>query len=320
MRPDIIEELKKITQEELEILEGRPDVDAALYSQNASMVVDSRKLLKQGQLIELRPHTRFIRFPAHTHNYIEVVYMCAGTTTHIINRTTVELKTGELLFLSREAVQEILPASEHDIAVNFIILPEFFDRSLDMIGAENNLIRTFLTDCLKNDAGQVSYLHFRVANVLPIQNLMENLIWMLLHRQPNKRSMNQTTMGLLFLHLLNEMDKLAIGHGHPDEELTFAVLGYIEEHYKNGSLSALADTLHYDLYALSRLIKNATGKTYTALLQEKRLSQAAWLLTHTALSVDDVGLDVGYSNFSYFYKIFRRRFGCSPREYRRQAP
>ncbi len=319
MRQDMIEELKKITEEEREILEGRKDVDAARYNLSASMVVDSQKLLKRGQLIELRPHTRFIHFPRHTHNYIEVVYMCSGATTHIINQTTVELKTGELLFLSRDAVQEILPASENDIAVNFIILPEFFDRSLDMIGVENNLIRTFLTDCLKNDAGQVSYLHFQVADVLPIQNLMENLIWMLLHRQPNKRSMNQTTMGLLFLHLLNEMDKLAIGRDHPDEELTFTVLGYIEEHYKDGSLSVLADALHYDLYALSRLIKSTTQKTYTELLQEKRLNQAAWLLTHTALSVNDIGLDVGYSNFSYFYKIFRRRFGCSPREYRRQA-
>lgn len=318
MRQDIIDTLKKITAEEQEILDGRTDVDAALYNLNASMIVDCQKLLERGKLIELRPHTRFIHFPKHTHNYVEVVYMCSGQTTHIINGARVELAAGELLFLSQDAVQEILPAGLDDIAVNFIILPEFFDRSLDMIGAENNLIRTFLTDCLRNGAGQVSFLHFKVADVLPIQNLVENLIWMLLHRQPNKRSMNQTTMGLLFLHLLNYTDKVAIGQDHLEQELTFAVLSYIEEHYRDGELSALAGDLNYDLYWLSRLIKNTTGRTYTELVQEKRLTQAAWLLSTTTLSITDIGLDVGYSNFSYFYKIFRQKFGCSPKEYRRQ--
>lgn len=318
MRQDIIDTLKKITAEEQEILDGRTDVDAALYNLNASMIVDCQKLLERGKLIELRPHTRFIHFPKHTHNYVEVVYMCSGRTVHFINGARVELAAGELLFLSQNAVQEILPAGPDDIAVNFIILPEFFDRSLDMIGAENNLIRTFLTDCLRNGAGQVSFLHFKVSDVLPIQNLVENLIWMLLHRQPNKRSMNQTTMGLLFLHLLNYTDKVAIGKDHLEQELTFAVLSYIEEHYRDGELSALANELNYDLYWLSRLIKNTTGKTYTELLQEKRLNQAAWLLSVTTLSITDIGLDVGYSNFSYFYKIFRRKFGCSPKEYRRQ--
>lgn len=316
MRQEIIDTLKEITAEEQEILDGRTDVDPALYNLNASMIVDSQKLLERGKLIELRPHTRFIHFPRHTHNYVEVVYMCSGKTTHIINGTQVELSAGELLFLSQDAVQEILPASLEDIAVNFIILPEFFDRSLDMIGAENNLIRTFLTDCLKSGSGQVSYLHFKVADVLPIQNLMENLIWMLLHRQPNKRSMNQTTMGLLFLHLLNFTDKVAIGKDHLEQELTFAVLSYIEEHYRDGELSSLAKELNCDLYWLSRLIRHTTGRTYTELLQEKRLNQAAWLLNTTTLSITDIGLDVGYSNFSYFYKIFRQKFGCSPKEYR----
>ena len=40
------------------------------------MVIDSDKLLEAGQLITIRPHTRFVHFPEHTHNYVEVIYMC----------------------------------------------------------------------------------------------------------------------------------------------------------------------------------------------------------------------------------------------------
>ena len=53
--------------------------------------------------------------------------MCQGTTTHILNGSKVILEAGDLLFLNQNAEQEILPAGEQDIAVNFIVLPEFFD-------------------------------------------------------------------------------------------------------------------------------------------------------------------------------------------------
>lgn len=317
MRAELLDQLRNITPEEQEILNGRRSVNHALYNLNRSMVVDCAKLLERGKLIDLRPHTRFIHFPAHTHNYIEVVYMCAGQTRHLVNGAEVLLKSGELLFLGQNAVQEIYPAGEGDIAVNFIILPEFFDRTLTMLGAESSPLRDFLIDCLRSGRQNVSYLHFCVSDVVPVQNLLENLIWMLLNHTPNRRSMSQTTMGLLFLHLLNETTRVEIGRDHLEQEILFQVMRHIEEHYRDGALLPLAASLGMNLYGLSRLIKSSTGRTYTELLQEKRLEQAAWLLSHTALSITDVSLDVGYSNFSYFYRIFRTKYGCSPREYRK---
>ena len=317
MQQELIVQLQKITPEEEEILNGRSTVDTTLYNQNDSMVMDRGLLLEKGKLISLRAHTRFIHFPAHNHNYVEVVYMCTGKTTHIINGSRVELHAGELLFLSQNAIQEIEPCSENDIAVNFFILPEFFDRSLDMIGSQNGLVRDFLIDCLRNTSGQISYLHYKVADVLPIQNLVENLVWMLLNRQPNKQSLYQNTMGLILLHLSHFSDKVEVGRDHLEQALTFSVLGFIEENYRDGELSQLATQLGCDLYWLSRIIKNTTGKTYTQLVQEKRLTQAAWLLENTGLTITDISLDVGYHNFSYFYRIFHDKYKCSPREYRR---
>ena len=242
--------------------------------------------------------------------------MCSGSTRHLINGSEVLLGTGELLFLSQTATQEIYPAGYDDIAVNFIILPEFFGQPLDMIGTEDNMLRTFIIECLKNGSQNVHYLHFKAADILPIQNLVENLIWTLHNKQPNKRSSNQVTMGLLFLQLMNYINKAEIGQENYEQELLLTVFQYIEEHYSDGELSALAQELGYDLYWLSRVIKRLTGKNYKDLLQEKRLSQAAHLLRNTSLTVTDIGLHVGYHNFSYFYKIFKARYGMSPRCYR----
>lgn len=318
MKKELLEQLTSITKEEQEILDGRTTIDVSLYNSHESMVIDSQRLLDDGKLIDLRTHTRFVKFPKHTHNYIEVVYMCSGQTHHIINGTELELHTGELLFLSQNSTQEIQPAGANDIAVNLIILPEFFDQVLAIIGVQNSLLRDFLVDCLRNSHEGISYLYFKVADVLPVQNLMENMIDLLLHPQNNKRKISQTTMALLFLHLMNCTDYLEIGKDHLDQELTLTVFRFIEENYRSGELSQLADSLHYSLYQLSRIIKHTTGKTYTELLQEKRLQQAAFLLSTTTLSVMDVCLSVGYNNFSYFYRIFRQRYQMTPKAYRRE--
>ena len=79
-----------------------------------------------------------------------------------------------------------------------------------------------------------------------------------------------------------------------------------------------ARLLHYDFYWLSREIKRLTGKTYTELVQDKRLAQACFLLRTTNRNVDEIARAVGYENMGYFHRIFRGAFGVSPREYRLQ--
>ena len=164
--------------------------------------------------------------------------------------------------------------------------------------------------------GETSYLHFHVADILPVQNLVENIVWTIFYDSSNKRSCTQITMGLLFLQLVNYMDKMETGRNRFDTEITAAVLSYIDEHYRSGTLSELAEQMNTDIYWLSREIKKRTGKTYKELLQEKRMQQAVWLLSNSAVSVSDIIESVGYDNTSYFYRKFREKYGMSPKEYR----
>lgn len=318
MTLQMIEQLSMITEEEKEILAGRKEIDKSRYTEQTELVVDNKKMLEHGKLIRIRPHTRFVHFPKHKHNYIEVIYMCQGKTTHIIDGNQVVLKEGELLFLNQNAVQEILPANQEDIAINFIILPEFFDTAFRMMEEEENLLREFIIGCLCKDSQYTSYLHFQVTGVLPVQNLVENMVWTLLHDQPNKRSINQITMGLLLLQLMHHTDKIHTESESLEQTILLRVLRYIDEQYKDGTLTELAVDMSYDIYWLSRTIKKLTGRTYKELLQTKRLNQASFLLLHTKLAVTDISIAVGYDNTSYFHRIFRERFTCSPKEYRKK--
>ena len=316
MTEELLKILRKITPEEEKILSGEKNIKKEIYMAENTNVVDASKLLEAGKLIQVRTHTRFIHFPEHTHNYVEMIYMCSGSTHHVINGEAVILKQGELLILNQNAVQEIYPAGEQDVAVNFIILPEFFDYGLKMMETEENQLRDFIVSCLRGKNESAGYLHFKVADVLPVQNLLENLIWTIVNKQSNKRSINQATMGLLFLQLMNYMDKLETDAGSEQQKFVITVLSYVEEHYKNGELTELAEDLHYEVCWLSREIKKRTGKTYTDLVQTKRLSQAAYLLRTTSMNVLDISMAVGYDNISYFHRIFQKKYGMTPRKYR----
>ena len=137
---------------------------------------------------------------------------------------------------------------------------------------------------------------------------MENLLWTLIRETPNKRKVSQMTMALLFLQLMGHADMLLTDDC--EDAAVIQVLRYAETNYREGSFSEI------DPSWLSREVKRRTGKTYTQILQEKRLAQAAFLLKNTNRSVADISAAVGYENVSYFHRIFAAAYGKSPKHYR----
>ena len=316
MREDLMRELRRVTEEEEQLLAGG-QVDKSLYSSSPSFLIDSEKLLAKGRLITVRPHTRFAAFPMHTHNYVEIMYMCSGQTVHQIEgRPPLTLQAGELLFLNQHASHAVERAGEEDVGVNFIVLPQFFDEAFKMMDDEN-ILRNFIISSLTKSQEDASYLLYKVADVLPVQNLVENLVWSLVNGQPNRRQMNQVTMGLLLLQLVNVSDRIFYGQGNTYEhQAVLKVLRYIESNYRTASLAQLAQMMNESLYQLSRFIKKNTGHTFKELLLQKRLNQAAFLLSTTKLPVSDIIYHVGYDNTSYFHRVFREKYGMTPKEYR----
>jgi AraC family L-rhamnose operon regulatory protein RhaS len=319
MNQSLLKELSKITPEEKKILAGDQEIQKSLYTDSADFTIESNKMLPD-DLIRMRPHTRFISFPKHRHNYVEFFYMCQGQATHIINdQTVITLKAGDLLLMNQHTFHEILKTDEQDIGVNFFIRPSFFDMPLSMI-QEESILSKFLFGTLRQNTSEVNYLHFQVADVLPIQNLVENMVWTFLNESQESQKTLQMTMGLLFMELLKQTQRIIQNDVNQYENgLVMAALQYIEQQYHDASLSVLAKKLNQPVSALSRLLKNATGQTFTQLLQQQRLHRAEYLLTQSELSVSDIIEAVGYSNTSYFYRLFQQQYGVSPFHYRKKG-
>lgn len=305
-------EEEKLRKENTKSITNEPN---PVYRGN--IVYRGNKYLNNGKIITLHPHARTRRCANHRHDYVELAYVVQGSITHIVEGKRLEIKEGEILFLSQRAHHEILPSSENDYMINIIIKPEFFEKIFTIIGEEETPLHRFLIDCLRDYRRGAGYLYFCVENVISIQNLMENFIESMIYDVFNKVNILQTTMGLLLMHLMNYVDRLESVNTNNKTEVT--VLQYIENNYRDGNLRDLADTMSYNFSGLSREIKRLTGKTYTELVQEKRLSQACFFLRNTDMSIEDISRQVGYENISFFHRIFRSRYSVSPRTYRKEA-
>lgn len=318
MREELLEKLRPVTAEEARLLGGEREVEKELYSSGSRFVIHAQKLVKKGTFLEIRPHTRFVHFPPHLHNYVEMVYMCEGETTHIINHTDrVVLKKGDLLMMNQNAVHEVLAASEQDIAVNFIILPEFFRQSMETM-EQDGVLFPFLVSTLAGANSTADYLHFMVRDLLPIQNIMENMIWNLLEKKDHSGKISQLSMELLLLNLMDYTETIdQKNENQMEQHLVFSALNYIKSNYKAGTLEEFCETVHQKPYTVSRMLKRHTGQNFKELLMEQKLSQAAYLLTKTDLPTETVFHGIGYENSSFFYRKFKEKYGCSPRAYRK---
>lgn len=316
MQQALLDQLRKITEEERKILDGEAEVDRDLYTSGRDFTVDSRKMLKEGRLIAVRTHTRFVYFPSHRHNFVEVLYVCEGSLTNIIDGKKVIVNKGELLFLNQFTKHEILKAGQNDIAINFMVLPEFFDVAYSMAG-NDNMLADFLVNVLRQDEERGEYLHFKVAEVLQIQNLLENMIYSLVTGRGDQNRINQTTMGLIFLYLLDSVQYAEMRVPNQYENMiSMTTLDYIEQNYKTATLTELCVRLHLPMHVLSKMIKKNTGFNFKELLQRKRMNKAIELMCETELPISDIIAAVGYENGSYFHRVFREKYHVTPRAFR----
>ena len=94
---------------------------------------------------------------------------------------------------------------------------------------------------------------------------------------------------------------------------------YLREHFHERiDLTRLASVVHVSPFHLHRSFRKATGTTPHEYLLRVRLQRSRELLARTELAVVDVAQAVGFRSSSHFANTFKRRFGATPLEYRRQ--
>lgn len=314
MEQYLIQKLSEITSEEKLLLKGDNSVDKSNYSNNKRFIITDQQLLDNNQSIAITTHRRFADFPLHIHTYVEMMIVCSGKITHEIEGKTVCLQKGDLLLMNRHISHSIIRAELNDIGVNFIISNEFLSGMLEEV-SDNFAIKHFIEENIR-EKGVGQYLLFRTIGLKPVENLIENLIYSIINNQINTHIM-QKTVALLFNQLSMYPNNLVNFKLTKTESQKQTVLKYIKSNYNKASLNELADKMYLSLPYLSRLVKQLFGMNFLDILQNYRFETAKKLLLTTDLSVGQIISKVGYENYSYFHKQFKKRFEISPYKWRK---
>lgn len=95
------------------------------------------------------------------------------------------------------------------------------------------------------------------------------------------------------------------------------MLGYIEEHYgEELDISQAAGMCFYSQSHFMKYFKQYTGQSFVNYLNDYRLSRAGGFLRTTGDTVTEIAGRCGFDNLSYFNRLFRRKYGMTPKEYR----
>lgn len=100
------------------------------------------------------------------------------------------------------------------------------------------------------------------------------------------------------------------------DEIIQKVTNYCNQNYRDGSLSSLAESLYLNSSYLSQLIKQKTSKTFSDLLNEAKMKQAALFLKNPDTKIYNISNMIGYVNPNNFTRAFKAYWGISPTEYR----
>jgi len=105
-----------------------------------------------------------------------------------------------------------------------------------------------------------------------------------------------------------------------DHEEVNRILHYLHEHYDEAiTLKSMAQLVALEEHYVSSLFKKKTGDNLIAYLHRLRIDRAKELLQHTDLSVNAIGLKVGFEHSNYFIKIFKRVTRTTPADYRKES-
>lgn len=281
--------------------------------------VISQQIFGTNKDVFISKHSRFADYPAHSHQFLEINYVYHGTCQQVINGKTYDFRAGDIILMDTDSVHFIKALGEEDILINIL----FRDKAISLdwltqLQSHNSLIYQLLLNVTLSEKKQSNFAIFpaeKTRAVLPILNqLLEEYFF------PEDFSDKIITnyLSILMYHLartLSQVNQEELLNQSSDPYTK--ILELIDQEFTNLSLNQAAHKLNFNKNYLSNLVKARSGKTFTQLLHQKRLSKAKLLIKSTQLPIQDITQQVGFSNRTFFYKKFEEEFGMKPSELRK---
>ena len=254
---------------------------------------------------------------AHTHDFIEIVYVRSGSAEQYVDGERYAVRRGDLLFINYGAAHRFVPVEDFSY-VNICFNPEILAGSI--VTTENAFAVLQLTAFgairRESDNGLVS---FGVSEREEIEQLLSSMQREYDTRADGWKTVLESYMNILLIRILRKMTVVQPEAGLRDDGMWRELCDYIDENLGGElSLSALAGKCFYNPSYFSRVFKERFGMPLTEYVSRRKIEQVMILSGDPTLSVETIAERAGFSSKSTMYRTFQKVKGTSFSEFRRE--
>lgn len=253
----------------------------------------------------------FSSVTAHWHDEAELTLITEGECIYQIYLETFTAEKGDILFVP--------PAALHSITAHEKMTSDTYVFHMNFLGASSADICAvrYLLPITRQDLS----LPFLITKEHSAYSKMLSLFHQINHVYEARSYGYELILKSLFLQAVGLLLPYAAETSksrQAETEHTLklkSVLEYIGDHYTEDlSIASLAKRCYFSEYHFMRFFKKYVGVSCLEYIKDLRLEHAAELLADSP-SILDAALSSGFSNLSYFYREFKKKYGMTPKKY-----
>ncbi len=263
-----------------------------------------------------------LHYPVHMHtDSIEIICVLDGVVSISDSALNHKLSTGDIYVFNAKDPHKIITVSEKNIILTVQIDIGHYKRYLKRLDTTYFICDSFINR--EKLAGELRYLRFLLAQIhkeyrfggvsgLRLETLTRELLNFLTDR------FRYYTYSKSQENSYDIVRRQEIKADDPYFNRIYDIIDYIYENFqKKLRLETIAKREFLSIYYLSRYIKNACGLSFSELVNIARCEEAERLLGSTGKTVDEIALEVGFSNRKHLASYFKSWFHMTPSEYRK---
>lgn len=259
----------------------------------------------------------FTSYPIHWHKEMEIIYVEEGICRVTLNLEPYCLHAGDILLIT--------PGQLHSIEENGCICATYYNIIFDfslLLCKEGDICNTrYLLPYMEGHVLLPSVLSPHMKHYEPICNNIKTLISCRKIKEPGFELLTKSRLMSLFYYLeplKQSIDKKCLPENTSKIQQVKQILFYVENHYSESiSIEAAASLCNFSPSYFMKFFKSVTGTSFLQYVNHYRLEIAASLLLQTTDSILSISEEVGFHNHSYFIRSFKKKFGKTPKDYRK---
>jgi len=235
--------------------------------------------LENGKNLCIIRHNRYAPAQMHDHEFIELSYVFSGKCHN-------DFLTGVII---PPGMAHQIAVYDESVIINILVNRNTFQSVFLQNLPSGNLLYQFFWKTIFSEE-ESSYLIFKKTDQSQLRDYILQLVMEYLEDAPYGPQVCEHLLGIL----------------------------YIQKNYKQLTLEELASEFHYSRANINNVFKKYTGTTIRQYTKKLRLQKAEQLLQNTRFSVEEVAMEVGYNDISYFIEQFKAHYGMTPLQYRKK--